>query len=84
MDNIVGYYFILILLTWVVAFVGFFGKNMWIAIIGGLSMIIFGIYSITQGLAGYTNWITNAISIFSIGLGAFFSLFTLVEWIENI
>lgn len=83
MDNIVGYYLILILLTYGVAFVGFFGKNIWIAIIGGLAMMIFGVYSITTGLAGYTNWITNAISMLSIALGMFFSIFSLVEYIED-
>ena len=84
MDNIVGYYFILILLTWGVAFVGFFGRNIWISIIGGMAMMIFGIYAITQGIAGYNDWVTNAISIFSIALGAFFSLFPLIEWISNL
>lgn len=82
MDNIVGYYLILILLTYGVAFIGFFGKNVWIAVIGGFAMMIFGVYSITQGIAGYTNWITNAISMFSIALGMFFSIYSLVDYIS--
>ena len=82
-SNVNTYFWILIILTWGVAFIGFFGKNVWVTVIGGMGMIIFGIYILTQGITIYENWITQAISYFSMGLGAFFMIYSLVEYIEE-
>jgi hypothetical protein len=81
-DNIV-LYIILIILTYGVGFIGFFGKNIWVAIIGGMSMMMFGLYIVTQGIVIYINWLTNAISALSIALGAFFAIYSLVEYIQD-
>lgn len=78
----IGYYFILLLLTYGIGLFGFFGKNIWVSILGGMSMIAFGIYTITQGITIYINWVTNFISIISIGLGSLFLIYPIVEWIE--
>jgi hypothetical protein len=78
-----NYFWILIILTWGVAFIGFFGKNVWVTVFGGMGMVIFGIYTLTQGIIIYENWVTLAISYFSMGLGAFFMIYSLVEYIED-
>lgn len=78
------YAIIILIISFGTAFIGFFGKNIWVSIIGGIIMIFFGIYTITNGIAGFDNQLTEVISIISIGLGFFFTLYPLVEWIEDL
>jgi hypothetical protein len=76
-------FIILIILTYGVAFVGFFGKNEWVTLFGALSMMILGIYITTNGIIVYRDFLTKAISYFTIGLGAFFALFTTLTLINE-
>ena len=73
----------LIIISLGLALFGFFGKNEWITIIGGLIMIPIGIYFIYNGIDIYKSTLTEIISITMIGLGAFFTIFTGVEIIEE-
>jgi len=66
-----------------IAFVGFFGKNEWVAILGGMAMLGLGIYTINSGIIVYQDAITKVLSWTTIGLGAFFSLFTGLELIND-
>lgn len=83
LENDVGFYIILILLTYGIGLIGFFGKNQWVSVIGGMSMMVFGIFVLTQGITIYLNWVTQVISYMSLGLGALFILFPLIEWVEE-
>lgn len=71
------------LLIYGVAFVGFFGKNEWVTMLGGMAMIGLGIYTINSGIIIYQDEITKFISWTTIGLGAFFTLFTGVSIIQE-
>jgi hypothetical protein len=82
LDNIY-LYILIILLSYGIALIGFFGKSVWVAVIGGLAMVIFGIYVYTQGIIIYINWVTNTIAALSVALGAFFVLYSTVEYIES-
>jgi hypothetical protein len=73
----------LILISLGLAMFGFFGKNEWITIIGGLIMIPIGIYFIYNGIDIYKSILTEIISITMICLGAFFTIFTGIEIIEE-
>ena len=84
LESDVGFYIILLLLTYGIGFVGFFGKNQWVSIIGGMSMMVFGIFVLTQGITIYLNWVTQVISYISMGLGAMFILIPLIEWVEEL
>ena len=77
------YAIIILLISFGTAFIGFFGKNIWVTVIGGIIMIFFGIYTMTNGIVGFNNQLTEVISIISIGLGFFFTLYPLIEWIED-
>jgi len=77
------YAIIILLISFGTAFTGFFGKNIWVTVIGGIIMIFFGIYTMTNGIVGFNNQLTEVISIISIGLGFFFTLYPLIEWIED-
>jgi len=81
-DN-TGFYILIILLVYAIAFIGFFGKSEWIAMFGGLAMMFLGVYIVNYGIIIYRDVFTVALSYFTIGLGAFFSLFTGLEIIKN-
>ena len=78
-----GFYILVILLIYGVAFIGFFGRNEWITLIGGLAMMFLGVYIINTGIVIFRDTLTNAISYFTIVLGAFFALYTGIEIIQN-
>lgn len=63
----------ILIFFYVISFIGFFGRNEIVTLIGGLGMFALSIYFISQGLVIYQDWITNAISYFTMALGAYFS-----------
>ncbi len=76
------FFFIVIALIYTVAFLGFFAKNPTITLIGGLGMMILGLYLIMNGITLYRDWLTNAIGMFTIAIGAYISFeagYTLME-----
>ena len=75
---------ILIVILYTVAFIGFFGKNIPISILGGMAMLGLGVYLISQGIIIYRDWFTNYFAYVTIGLGGIFALWAIVEWIEGI
>lgn len=60
-------------LIYFISFFGFFNKNPTITLIGGMGMMILGLYLITNGITIYRDWITNAIGAFTIAIGAYIS-----------
>ena len=74
---------ILIIIFYAIGFIGFFGKNEWVSILGGLGMMALGVYIIQEGLVIYRDFLTNAFSYITIGLGAIFSLVAIVEYIQE-
>jgi len=81
-SNIVFIIF-MILIIYGIGFFGFFGKNMTISILGGLAMLGLGVYMINQGIIIYRDDITTILSYTTIGIGAFFAVVPIVEWIEE-
>ena len=78
-----AFYIIIIALSYGIAFIGFFGKNEWITIIGGLAMLGVGVYFITNGIIIYRDVITLTISYFTIALGGFLALYTTYELLQE-
>ncbi len=78
-----AFYIIVILLAYGISFIGFFGKNEWITIFGGLIMMFLGIYIVNTGIIIFRDVLTVAISYITIFLGAFFALFTTVSIIKE-
>lgn len=81
-NNLVFIIFIIVII-YAIAFIGFFGKNEIVTLLGGMFMIGLGIYLVNNGIIVYRDWITNYFCYITIGLGAFFSLFTTLEMIQN-
>lgn len=82
-NNNIGFYFLVIGLIYAVAFVGFWGKNEWVTILGGLAMIALGLYTINNGVVIFRDAITDVFSWTTIGLGAFFSIYAGVSAIND-
>jgi len=81
-SNIVFFIFIIVLL-YAITFIGFFGKNIPITILGGMAMIGLGVYMVNNGVIIYRDWMTNYLSYITIGLGATLSLWALIEMIQE-
>lgn len=81
-ENITFIIFI-ILMTYLISFVGFFGKNEIVALIGGMFMMFLGIYLIQNGIIIYRDNLTLYFSYLTIGLGAIFSLWSGIELITD-
>ena len=81
--NILGLFVIIITVIYFIAFFGFFGKSTWVAMFGGLGMILLGLFTLNNGIDIYRSFITQAFSFITIGIGATFSLTAGVELIEE-
>jgi len=81
--NILGLFIIVIGVIYGIAFFGFFGKNEWIAVLGGMAMIVLGLFTLNNGIDVYRNFMTQAFSFITIGLGAIFALTAGVEIIND-
>ena len=79
----VGFFIIIFVFAYGLGFIGFFGKNEWISIIGGMACLSLGLYTITAGIDIYRNFITLGISYFTIAMGAIFTLIPALEMIEE-
>ena len=82
-DGMLGLSIVIMFLTYAIAFIGFFGKNEWVTILGGLAMITLGLFTLNNGIDIFRNTMTEAISFTTIGLGAFFSIFTAIEVVNS-
>ena len=79
----ISLFLIVIGFTYAISFIGFFGKNVWVSIIGGMGMIALGLYMLNSGIVIYRDFMTGVFSWTTIGLGAFFALTAGVEQIQE-
>jgi hypothetical protein len=82
-DYNIAFFIILLLLIYAVSFIGFFGKNVWVSMLGGILMLALGIYLIREGIIIYRDWLTVAVSYLTLGLGVVFTLIPIIEFIEK-
>jgi len=82
--GVLGLSIILILVVYGIAFFGFFGRNIWVAVIGGMAMMALGIYTTTNGIDIYRNFMTQAFSAVTIAIGAIFALTAGLELIDEL
>jgi hypothetical protein len=82
--NNVILYVIIFGVIYLIGFFGFFGKNIWVSLLGGMGMMALGIFTMINGIADYRIFITNVISLTTIGIGAIFALTSGVELIKEI
>ena len=65
-----GFYFVIIILLALLIFMGFYISEEWFVILGGLGLMMLGIYSINNGIAGFKDmFMTWGVGLFEIGVG---------------
>jgi len=83
LNGVFGLTIIMFVIAYGLALFGFFGKNEWVCILGGFTMMSLGVYSMLNGIDVYRTSMTDAISIVTIFTGAFFALFAGVSVIQE-
>lgn len=79
-----GFYFILLAILGGLIILGFSIKEGWFVVIGGMGLMILGIYSVMNGIAGFKDTLmTWAISVFFLGVGAYLSFKSAIEMVEE-
>jgi hypothetical protein len=79
-----GFYFVLLLILGGVIVLGFAIKEGWFVVIGGMGLMILGIYSVINGIAGFKDmFMTYAVSVFFVGVGAYLSFKSAIEMVEE-
>lgn len=79
-----GFVFIIILVCGALVTLGFAIKDGWFVVFGGLGLIGFGIYSFINGIAGFKDTlVTQGTSLFFIGVGAYLSINSAIEMIDE-
>lgn len=81
--NVLGLFIIVIVVAYAIGFIGFFGKHEWVSILGGLAMMVLGLYISQNGIDVHRNYLTIAFSYFTIGLGGIFTLIPVIEMIRD-
>ena len=70
-----GFYIILSVILGAIVVLGFSIEEEWFVVIGGLGIIMLGIYSINYGVAGFRDmFMTWGVGLFEIGIGAFLAI----------
>lgn len=73
-----------IILLYTITFIGFFGKNIPMTILGGMALLFLGIYLLQNGLIIFQNTLTNYIAYITIAVGIITSFWALLEQFEVI
>lgn len=81
-SQFVGYYFIILIIFVGILIFGYIIKQESIAILGGLGMMILGVFSYTNGMGIYNNDVTRIASVFISSFGAIVSFIVLLDWFE--
>ncbi len=81
--NVLGLFIIVIVIIYAIGFIGFFGKNVWVSVLGGLAMIALGLYTLNSGIDVFRTTITEIFSWITIGIGAIFALTAGIELIQD-
>jgi hypothetical protein len=79
-----GFFIVIMLVLTALIVLGFAIADGWFVIFGGMGLIIFGLYSILNGIAGFKDdLVTLGVSMFILGVGAYLSIKSALEMLGN-
>lgn len=78
-NNILGLFIMLIFISYGVTLWGAYARNVIMSLIGGMLMIIIGLYIVINGFDIYRNMATLGIGLFTIGMGAYWAIMAGIE-----
>ena len=70
-------------IAYLIGMFGYFGKNEWVSILGGLALITVGGYMLINGVDQYKTVLTTYGGIFTLAIGLLFTIQPAVELIEE-
>ena len=71
----IGFYIIVLLIISGLIFLGFYVRDGWFVVAGGMLLLIYGVYSINNGIAGQKDmFLTWGIGLFEIFMGGYLSM----------
>jgi len=74
-NNTLGLYFIFLIVLIAIIILGFSIKEVWFVVIGGLGLIMLGVYSINSGIVGFRDmFMTWGVGLFQISVGAILAI----------
>ena len=80
----IGFYFIVVAIIALILILGFYTEELWIIILGGLFMIVLGLYFFINGIMGITDPMLNVfISIMIMVLGFYISVKSSLDIIND-
>lgn len=77
------FFVFLVVLIYAITFVGFFGKNVIVSIMGGMFMIALSLYMLSQGIIIYRDWITNYLAYITMAIGAYIAIISALALING-
>ena len=81
-ETTLGFYLLILAILGGLVVLGFSIKEGWFVVIGGMGFMILGIYSIINGIAGFKDtYLTWAMSLFILGVGAYIAIKSSIELI---
>lgn len=81
--NVFGFQIFLFIFLFGLVIFGFFVRNEWIVILGGMGLMALGIFSLTQGISTFRNDLTTMVSLVTIGFGAIVAIVTGIQAIDS-
>jgi len=80
----IAFFILVILLIYGIAFIGLFGRNIPITIMGGMAMIFLGIYLFNNGVMIFRDDLTRYLSYVTIGIGSLLAIWASYEWYQDL
>ena len=78
--NTLGLYLVLLIVLGSIIILGFSINEAWFVVIGGLGLIMLGIYSINYGVVGFKDmFMTWGLGLFEVGVGAILSIGSAIQ-----
>jgi len=79
----IAFFIFVIVLIYSITFIGFFGKDEYITILGAMAMLFLGIYLFNNGVIIFRDDITRYISYLTMGIGALLAIWTGIVIIQD-
>lgn len=78
-DLSIGAFFVILIIAFVISFIGLYTRNEYFAILGGFAIGYLALFTFNNGITLYRSTLTDAFSVFLAALGLFFIVMGLEE-----
>jgi len=79
-NSLIGFFFLVIILVYGLVVLGIWKQDIPLTLLGTIGLYIVGLFMFQYGIDVYKNWMTNAISIVTLGVAAYVSIRMAMEF----